>query len=48
MDNKRNRFALDSMDIEFAEEILEDNGYSELKLTNKRKMILATLTRWRN
>ena len=43
MDNKRNRFALDSMDIEFAEEILEDNGYSELKLTNKRKMILATL-----
>lgn len=43
MDNKRNRFALDSMDIEFAEEILEDNGYQDLKLTNKRKMILATL-----
>ena len=40
---KRNRFALDSMDIEFANEILEDNGYQDLKLTNKRKMILATL-----
>ena len=43
MDNKRNRFALDAMDLEFANEILEDNGYSELKLTSKRKMILATL-----
>lgn len=43
MDNKRNRFALDSMDLDFANEILEDNGYQELKLTNKRKMILATL-----
>lgn len=40
---KRNRFALDSMDIEFANEILEDYGYQDLKLTNKRKMILATL-----
>lgn len=43
MDNKRNRFALDSMDIEFANEILEDEGYQNIKLTNKRKMILATL-----
>ena len=44
MENKiRNRFALDSMDLEFANEILEDNGYQDLKLTNKRKMILATL-----
>ena len=44
MENKiRNRFALDQMDLEFANEILEDNGYQELKLTNKRKMILATL-----
>lgn len=41
--NKSNRFALDSMDIEFAEEILEDEGYQDLKLTTKRKMILATL-----
>lgn len=43
MNNKRNRFALDSMDIEFANEILEDEGYQDLKLTSKRKMILATL-----
>lgn len=43
MDKKRNRFALDSIDIEFANEILEDNGYQDLKLTSKRKMILATL-----
>lgn len=44
MENKiRNRFALDSMDLEFALEILEDYGYQDLKLTNKRKMILATL-----
>ena len=41
--NKRNRFALDQMDLEFALEILEDYGYQDLKLTNKRKMILATL-----
>ena len=40
---KRNRFALDQMDLEFALEILEDEGYQDLKLTNKRKMILATL-----
>ena len=43
MDNKRNRFALDSMDLDFANEILEDEGYQNIKLTNKRKMILATL-----
>lgn len=44
MENKiRNRFALDSMDIDFANEILEDYGYQDLKLTSKRKMILATL-----
>lgn len=43
MDNKRNRFALDSMDLDFANEILEDYGYQDLKLTSKRKMILATL-----
>ena len=41
--DKRNRFALDSIDIEFANEVLEDNGYQGIKLTNKRKMILATL-----
>lgn len=40
---ERKRFALDEMDIEFANEILEDNGYQYLKLTSKRKMILATL-----
>ena len=40
---ERKRFELDTMDIEFANEILEDNGYQSLKLTNKRKMILATL-----
>ena len=40
---KRNRFALDSMDLDFANEILEDEGYQNIKLTNKRKMILATL-----
>lgn len=43
MENKRNRFALDSMDLDFANEILEDAGYQNIKLTNKRKMILATL-----
>ncbi|WP_315514116.1 hypothetical protein [Prevotella histicola] len=43
MENKRNRFELDSMNIEFANEVLEDNGYQSLKLSNKRKMILATL-----
>ena len=43
MENKRNRFALDSMDLDFANEILEDYGYQDLKLTSKRKMILATL-----
>ena len=41
--DKRNRFALDSMDLDFANEILEDEGYQNIKLTNKRKMILATL-----
>ena len=40
---ERNRFALDEMTLEFANEILEDNGYQDIKLTNKRKMILATL-----
>ena len=40
---ERKRFSLDEMDIEFAEEILEDEGYQDLKLTSKRKMILATL-----
>lgn len=34
---ERNRFALDSMDIEFANEILEDEGYQDLKLTSKEK-----------
>lgn len=43
MDNIRNRFSLDAMDLEFANEILEDNGYQGIKLTNKRKMILGTL-----
>ena len=44
MDNKiRNRFALDDFTIEDANEVLEDNGYQDLKLTSKRKMILATL-----
>lgn len=41
--DKRNRFALDDFTIEDANEILEDNGYQDLKLTTKRKMILATL-----
>ena len=40
---ERKRFELDEMNIEFANEILEDNGYQDLKLTSKRKMILATL-----
>ena len=44
MDNlERKRFELDQMDLEFANEILEDNGYQGIKLTSKRKMILATL-----
>lgn len=40
---ERKRFALDDFTIEDANELLEDNGYQDLKLTSKRKMILATL-----
>lgn len=43
MDNKRNRFALDDFTIEDANEVLEDNGYIDMNISDKRKMILGVL-----
>ena len=43
MDNKRNRFALDDFTIEDANELLEDNGYIDMNISDKRKMILGVL-----